>query len=147
MTLARPFSSTPEDNFLNRQGETKMAQDWIPSADAELNEWLQNFLNYANSDPAALGLVAADLTPLQTVVNTWHSAYTDHVQAQTAAQSAREHKDTIRDNIEAILRPLVNRIQATPSVTDAQRQALGITVRSSARTPVGAPTTRPVATV
>jgi hypothetical protein len=69
------------------------------------------------------------------------------VAAQASAQAAREHKDAARDAIEAALRPLVNQIQATPGVTDAQRQALGITVRASARTAVGAPTTRPVVTV
>ena len=45
------------------------------------------------------------------------------------------------------MRPLVAQLQARPTVTDAQRQSLGITVRSTTRTAVSAPTTKPVATV
>lgn len=124
-----------------------MSQDWLPSADTDLTSWVQNFLTYASANFAGLGLDAPDLAPLQARFTAWGPAYANHVTAQAAAASAREHKDTARDNIETALRPLVARIQATPAVTDAQRQALGITVRSTTRSAVGAPTTRPVATV
>lgn len=124
-----------------------MTQDWLPAADTDLTAWVQNFLTYAGANFAGLGLDAPDLAPLQARFAAWGPAYADHVAAQTTAQSARQHKDTARENIEAALRPLVGRIQATPAVTDAQREALGITVRSTTRTAVGPPTTRPVATV
>lgn len=124
-----------------------MAQDWIPSADTDLTAWVGNFLTYASDNLAVLGLSPAKLVPLQSAFTLWVPAYAAHIGAQTTAQSARENKDSVRDDIETALRPLVNVIQATPSVTDAQRQALGITVRSATRTAVGAPTTRPVATV
>jgi len=38
-------------------------------------------------------------------------------------------------------------MQSSPQVTDAQRQSLGLNVRSTTRTAVGAPTSRPVATI
>jgi hypothetical protein len=124
-----------------------MTQDWIPTSDTDLSAWVQNFLTYANANLTPLGLIPENLLNLQGAVTTWGPAYSDHVAAQTAAQSARQHKDTVRENIETALRPLVNRIQTTPSVTDAHRQALGITVRSTTRTAVAAPTTRPAASV
>lgn len=124
-----------------------MGQDWIPSADTDLSAWVQNFLAYANANLAALGLTVADLADLQVAVTSWGSAYPAHVAAQTAAASARQHKDGVREEIETALRPLVNRIQAAPSVTDAHREGLGITVRATTRSAVGAPTTRPVSTV
>jgi hypothetical protein len=116
-------------------------------SDADFSVFLQNFLTYASANLAALGLVAADLTPVQTANTAWGPAYSAHIAAQAAAQAAREQKDGARQAVEDALRPLVNQIQATPTVTDAQRQSLGITVRSTTRTAVGAPTTRPVATV
>ena len=121
--------------------------DYFPSPDAEFNVWLQNFLTYANANLAGLDLTAADLTPLQTADTSWNSAYAAHVAAQAQAQSARQTKDDARSDVEEALRPLVNQIQSTPAVTDSQRQSLGITVRSSTRTAVGPPVTRPVATV
>jgi hypothetical protein len=134
-------------SFLKQLRSKNMAQDWIPTSDTDMNAWVQNFLAYANANLAALGLTAANLSDLQAAVTTWGPAYSHHMAAQTAAQSARQHKDSVRETIETALRPLVNLIQATPSVTDAQREALGITVRSTVRTSVSAPTTRPVATV
>lgn len=124
-----------------------MAQDWFPSTDAELTPWLQNFLTFANANLAGLHLTAADLAPLQAAFQNWTDRVEVHTAAQAAAKAAREDKDAKRDDVEAAVRPLVNKIQATPTVTDVQRQSLGLTVRSTTRTAVGAPTTRPVATV
>ncbi len=39
--------------------------------------------------------------------------------------------------LEGVIRPLVARLQASPEVDDAERQALGITVRDRVPTPVG----------
>lgn len=124
-----------------------MTQDWLPASDTELTAWLQNFLTYADANMTDLRLTAVHLAPLHAAAEAWTPAYADHLTAQATASSARQHKDTVRENIETALRTLVNLIQATPVVTDAQREALGITVRSTSRTAVGAPTTRPVASV
>ena len=124
-----------------------MSQDWFPESDADIFPWLQNFTSYANQNKVPLGLVQADVTPLQIAMDRWVDAIEAHTSAQAAAQSARQAKDAERDTIENLVRPLVNKIQATPGVTDTQRSSLGITVRSTTRTAVAAPTTRPVATV
>ena len=124
-----------------------MSSDWIPSADADLSGWLANFLNSANENLTALHLTTADMAPVSTAYGNWTSAYEHHLTAQTAASAAREDKDAKGEAVAAVLRPLVARIQATPTVTDSLRQALGLTVRSTTRTPAGVPTTRPVATV
>ncbi len=124
-----------------------MANDYIPRGDAEFNGWLANFVTYANANLVALGLVAGDMTPVTTAQTTWNSKYPAHVAAAAAAIAAREGKDAARTGVEAAVRPLVRRLQASASVDDTERAALGITVPDKEPSPVGPPTTRPVATV
>jgi len=121
--------------------------DFIPTADSDFNTWQQNFVTYANGNLAALGLVAADMTAITAGTTAWSTAYSTHVTAQAAAVSAREAKDGARRTYEQALRVLIARLQASPTVTDARRAAMNITVRSKDRTPSSAPTTRPVVSV
>lgn len=121
--------------------------DFIPTADTDFTAWMQNFITYANANLAALGLTAAQLTPIQTGKTTWEAAFAANVTAQAQAQATRQAKDDERDSLAALVRPLVAQLQASPIVTDAQRQALGLTVRSTTRTVSPTPTSRPVATV
>lgn len=124
-----------------------MANDYIPRGDAEFNGWLANFVTYANANLAGLGLVAGDMTPVTTAQTTWNTKYPAHIAAAAAAVSAREGKDIARQGVEAAVRPLVRRLQASASVDDTERAALGITVPDKEPSPVGPPTTRPVVTV
>jgi len=124
-----------------------MANDYIPRGDAEFNGWQANFVSYANANLVALGLVAGDMTPITTSQTAWTSGYTAHIAAQAAAQSARDAKDGNRAAYETLVRALVRRLQASPAVSDPEREALGITVRDTDPTPVGPPTTRPLARV
>ncbi len=124
-----------------------MPNDYIPRSDAEFNGWQANFVASANANLAGLGLVAADLTPIITAQAGWSSAYSAHVAVQAAAQSARQTKDDNRASLEALIRALVRRLQASPDVSDPERQQLGITVSDQERSAVGPPTTRPVATI
>lgn len=123
------------------------ATDYIPNSDADFSAWIHNLVTYANANLAGLGLTAADLTPLQTAVTGWDTVYPAHVAAQASAQSARQAKDDSRADVEGAVRPLVGKLQSTTTVSDAQRQALGITVRATSKTAVSVPTTRPVAQV
>jgi len=117
--------------------------DYLPTADAELIAWLQNFTTYANANLAALGLVAADMTPVTTAFTALQSAFNANNAAQAAAQAARQTKDTNRTTAEVVTRALARRLQAAPAVTDTQRQALGLPVRDKQPTSKTAPTTRP----
>ena len=51
-----------------------------------------------------------------------------HVAAKATAQSARPDKDAAREKALGLVRPMVRRIQATATVTNAERDALGITI-------------------
>lgn len=121
--------------------------DYIPDSDADFLAWLSGFVTYVTDSLAALHLVAADITPLTALRDQFNDALTTNDAAQAQARGARATKDNLRATIEQSIRPLVGRIQGTASVTDSQREAMGITVRSTTRSPVAAPTTRPVAAI
>lgn len=120
--------------------------DYIPAPDAAFDTWQENFVTYASANLAALGLVAGDLTPVTTAQSAWKTSYPAHVAAAAAAQAARQTKDADRGGLVAAIRPLVRRLQASPSVDDAERAALGITVPEPPG-PIGPPTTNPVVTI
>lgn len=115
----------------------------------QLQQWQTTFqlLKYAGANLAALGLTAADLTPITAAQSAWTAAYSDHVAGQVAAKAASQTKDFARDSYEAFLRKLAQRIQTKPDLADGHRAALQITVRETQRTPAGVPETRPVVNV
>lgn len=121
--------------------------DFIPDSDADFDNWQQNFASYVAAHAAALGVSPGEATALQDSSDDWSLKYPNSRTANATAQSAREAKDHSRQSYEDFIRPMVGKMQSTVSVSDAQRLALGITVRSDTRTPVGPPTTKPVATV
>lgn len=57
--------------------EQRMA-DYIPGPDANFQAWQSNFVIYANANLAALGLVAADMTPVTTAQTGWTTAFPAH---------------------------------------------------------------------
>lgn len=120
--------------------------DYLPGPDAEYQAWVANFVTFANANLAALGLVAADMTPVTTAQAGFNSDFADHVAARNAAQAARQSKDEARAACTAAIRPLVRRLQASPQVSDAEKASLGITVAQTP-SPIGAPTTAPIVSI
>jgi hypothetical protein len=121
--------------------------DFIPASDAEFDGWLQNFVDYVVANAAALGASPADVTALQGMQTDWAAKYPASNSAYAASLAATQSKTDSRAATEAFIRPFVGRLQSSSSVSDAQRQALGITVRSSTRTPVGPPSSKPLGTI
>jgi hypothetical protein len=121
-----------------------MAGDYIPHPDADFNSWLANFVTYANANLAGLGIVAADMNPVTGAQSKWNTDYPLHISAQANAQAARQLKDDDRAGVEAAVRPLVRRLQASAAVSDTEKAALGITVPGANPMPGGPPTGRPI---
>lgn len=120
--------------------------DYIPGPDADFNVWQSNFVTYANANLAALGLVAADMTPITTAQTTWATAFPAHITAKNAAAAAKASKDDARRAYVSVMRSLVRRLQASPQVSDAERESLGITVEQS-NGPSGPPSTAPIVSI
>jgi hypothetical protein len=105
--------------------------DYMPTKDADLIAWMNVFMTYAGTNMTALGLVAADMTALGSQFSafngTYGSANTAHQQAVTATQA----KLAARRSAELAFRAMVRKLQANGTLSDIQRQGLGITVRDS----------------
>ena len=121
--------------------------DYIPAADAAFDTWAANFVTYVGANFAALGLGAVDIVAVVTAHATWTTDYPAHTTAQAAAQAARQTKDGTRATLETAIRSLTRTLQASSSVDDAERQALGITVVDTVATAAAVPVSRPVVTV
>ena len=117
--------------------------DFIPKSDPEFQAWAANFSTYLTANAVALGLVAGDATSVATKVTAFNTAFAADTTAQAAAKAATAAKDAARADLEALLRSDTKRIQALPAVTNAQRSALGITVRDTTPTAAPVPTTAP----
>ncbi len=120
--------------------------DYIPGPDASFQAWQSQFVTFANANLAALGLVAADMTPITTAQAAWTTAFPAHVAAVNAAKAAKQTKDEARAAYVAAIRPLVRRLQASTLVSNAERESLGITVAQTP-TPIGPPTTAPIVSI
>lgn len=120
--------------------------DYIPGPDANFQAWQSNFVTYANANLAALGLVAADMTPVTATQTGWTTAFPAHVAAVNAAKAAKQTKDEARAAYVGAIRPLVRRLQASAVVSDAEKASLGINVRATPA-PIGAPTTAPIVSI
>jgi hypothetical protein len=121
--------------------------DYIPSSDADFDVWTKNFVDTVVANGAALGLSPAQITSLQGAQGDWGVKFPASNTAQAAMNSAVQAKNDSRSGFEELIRSLANIMQSSPQVTDAQRQGLGITVRSTTRTSAGAPTSRPLGTI
>lgn len=67
--------------------------DFIPRSDADFSDWLQNFITYASANSAALGLTAADITPVQTATTDFDTARAANDAMQAQARGTRATKD------------------------------------------------------
>ena len=124
-----------------------MPHDSIPPPDPEFHNWVVPFSAYVVTNATAMGLDTTDVTPLSAAVTVWTRAYPAHKTASGSAVAAQTVKDQARSNVENIARPLIQQLQASSKVTDAQRNSMKINVRSTTRTPASVPTTAPTATV
>ena len=122
--------------------------DYIPRSDAGFQAWLDNFIGYAAGHIVELGLLPPDLDSISVAKTDFDTKMTANVVAQQAAQSARQAKDDSRDSLESLIRTLVRQLQASASVDDTERAALGITVPDRTKTvATGGISTRPIGIV
>lgn len=122
--------------------------DYIPTTDGQFAAWANNFMDYASTNLADLGLTAGDLTELANMQADFNAKMTDHITARQAAQAARQAKDDSRNEFKSAIRRLVRQLQVSNSVDDSEREAMGITVTDKIRTAnIGEITTRPTGQV
>jgi hypothetical protein len=116
-----------------------MPADFLPSRESELLLWSTNFDKFINLAPADYGLTADQAA----AYNVLHTAFSDALHAASEPHTRTPSIIIIKNDAKEALieeaRVLARLVQATPGVTDAQRNDLGLTVRDDEPTPVPEP--------
>ncbi len=116
-----------------------MPGDYIPRKTGDYFLWQQNFTTVAQANLVALGVSAAEMTPIVTAQGEFETNMLAVEPADAEAKAAKQARDDSRDVEETLIRRIVRKIQANPSVSDQLKQQLAITVAQE-------PTVAPVPT-
>lgn len=128
-----------------RKDAEMVSKSYLPTKDADLLTWSNNASSILTPSPTDFGLDAATLTAFNAAIAAYSTALTaaqPSVRNKSATVTKSEKKQLLKQNIRA----WVATVDATATVTDAQRTDLGLNVRKPP-TPAPAPTTAPVVEV
>lgn len=117
--------------------------NYIPARDADFATWLANFSALLTAAPATYGLTAPVAVTVAGVAATFAAAYTAAVDPTTRTAVTVAAKDAARASAEAVVRPYAVTISLDPAVDNADKIAIGVTVRSTTPTPIPAPVAVP----
>ena len=120
-----------------------MAIAYIPTRDADFNNWIVNFSALLTLTPVVYGLTAPVAASVAAVTSTWADAYAAATNPSTRTAPSVAAKDSARVAAEALVRPYAVTISLNPAVSDLDKTAIGVTVRATVPTPVPAPTVAP----
>jgi hypothetical protein len=118
------------------------SSSYFPTSDTGLLAWSSRFSAGINASPEAFGLSpsqAADYAAIHASFATAMAACAPAMRNKTSVVA----KNTARAALKAQARLLVSIIQGQPSVTDAEKTELGLTVRNPLRVPIPAPEESP----
>ncbi len=111
-----------------------MAQDYIPSGDADAIADGRARVNYAKANLGKLNLVEADIAPLEAALDLFEADYNTNVAEQAEARSSREAKDDSRGDWETLDRAFNGRMQSDLEIKDADRAAMKLRVYDKIKT-------------
>lgn len=106
--------------------------DYLPSNDEQLGNWMTNFLTRLETDIAIFQMVPADIAILQAVATTFGTQVTEFRTAREAALARARDKQNTKAVMKLHLRPIVNRINNHPAMTDGMRSEYGLHPRNLA---------------
>lgn len=116
---------------------------YLPAKDADLAAWLLNFATLATDAPATYGLTAADAVVITGVQTAYAAALTVATDPSTRTPATIAAKDAARASALAVVRPFAVSVSMNESVTNENKVAIGVTVRSTTPTPIPAPVVAP----
>lgn len=125
----------------------RSGQHYMPRPDGNFAAWVNQYCDAVEKFYGVQGFDPIGLADLKEALEMWNALYPEHVKAQAAAQGARQAKDAARAALEKEVRHVTNFVQGYPKTSDADRATIGITLRNTARTRVGGPSSRPLALV
>ena len=113
-----------------------MSKKYIPTKDAEFDEWLNNFCDNLPAIAQLVGLPQNFVTDVIMARVGWNTSYQASQQIQLQAESAVETKNWCRADAQEKVRTAVNLLQPNPQLLDSHRDLLSITVRDTTPTPI-----------
>ncbi len=120
---------------------------YLPSTDAGLLAWAQNFYGFIEAAPTTYGLTIEDAAAYNTALTAYADAYNTANNAGTRTTPAVQAKKTAKQDLIDATRPLVNTVQVYVGTTDQMRADLQITIRDTTYTPVPVPDSTPALSV
>jgi hypothetical protein len=122
--------------------------DYVPKSDSEFNLWQGNLVTIVVDNKTPWGVLPDSLADLQNKQTRWINAFAKASVKQNRTPADVQEKSDARTDYEPALRGFVSEFLAGNSkVSDSDRARMGLTVKSTTRTPVAAPSTRPVAII
>ena len=115
---------------------------FLPTREANLVAWSNNFFTLISATPTAFGLTAAQATAYATLNTAFDTAYNTIKNNTTRSPANIIAKNQAKKNLIASARQLAGVIQKYPAITNAQRSALGLTVPNMP-SPIPPPGTAP----
>jgi hypothetical protein len=119
-------------------------RDSVPVNDATLLEFVDNLYTVLNIDPVAFGITKTVVDELQTRMKDYAGKLKAAVDPSTRGQRTVFLKNESKASLLELTRKMCQQIGRTMSVTDAQRQELGLPILDKPRHNVPVPTTSPV---
>lgn len=120
---------------------------YIPSRDADLINWGDNFSTLLTADPSLYGINASLAAVNQSQYDEFVAAYNLAVDPATKTIVTVAFKDEEREGFLSLARQIAAIIRSDNGVSDASKAALGLTIPDPTPTPVPVPTTQPIIVV
>ena len=117
---------------------------YIPTTDAALDLWADNFCGMIQTDPDRYGLMLYDAGVLANQFTIWHEALVKAWNPMTKTPVAVADKDGEKVTLLQLIRQYAAQIRANLGVSDEDKTALGLNIPDPTPTPIPVPTTYPV---
>jgi hypothetical protein len=132
--------------FVGHNRPTQMSSGYtpyIPTKNADLNNWMANFAAVAAAAPSAYGLTSANIATINAANANFGAAYAPLTSPSTKTKAAVSAFNGQRAASLAQVTPLAVQISASPSISNDNKTSIGVTVRKTTRSPLPVPTTQP----
>jgi hypothetical protein len=119
--------------------------DYIPRPDLDFNNWEGNLVKEVVAKATKAGIPADAVTELQAAQTEWKGPFENASNVQSRGMDDVQEKNDARVKYEKFLRGFVLQWLAfNQKITDGEREAMGLTVRSDSRTPSPKPSSMPL---
>jgi hypothetical protein len=120
---------------------------YIPAAQADFNNWANNFATVVNGSPATFGLTAGDGASIAAAVANWNATFAAVIAPGQKTKTTVQAKNTARVATTATLRLYSQAIANNPGVATEDKLNAGVNPRTSKPTPITPPDTYPVLSI